>query len=162
MPGEADKEEEIMISTRKLSVLSCRILIGLLFMSGLAFGAGAATTDKNPCSEDITKFCKDVKPGNRRAIMDCLERHESELSDACKDYEAKTENVRMEAREVTMQQMKVHQLCKDDISKFCNDPKLGSDGLTTCLRGHGSEVATPCKDALDQAKGGAEEKVQKK
>ncbi len=131
-------------------------------MSGLAFGAGAPLTGKNPCSEDIAKFCKDVKASNRRAMMDCLEKHESQLSDACKDYEAQAENTRMETREVAMQQLKVRQVCKNDMSKFCNDSKLGFDGLTACLRGHGSEVSAPCKDALDQAKGGAEEKAQKK
>jgi|WetSurMetagenome_2_1015567.scaffolds.fasta_scaffold218195_2 hypothetical protein len=150
-----------MIRTKEINIFSCTILIGLLCVSGLAFGAGAPVTSKNPCSEDMAKFCKDVKPG-QRAMVDCLERHESQLSDACRDYEAKMEKVRTESREAQMQQMRVRQACKDDVSKFCNDPKLGSAGLTACLKEHGSEVSVPCKDALDQAQGGAEEKTQKK
>ena len=124
------------------------------------FGTAVSAADQNPCSEDIAKFCKDVKPG-WRAIMDCLERHESQLSDACKDYEAKMERPRMESREVGMQQMRVRQACRDDVTKFCNDVKSGSDGIATCLKEHAGELSMPCRDAVEAARGGEEERKAK-
>ena len=133
------------------------IVIGALFIAGLMFGVEAFAADQNPCSEDIAKFCKDVKPG-RRAMMSCLERHESQLSDACKDYEAKMERPRVESREQAMQQMRVRQACRDDVTKFCGDAKPGGGGIATCLKERVNELSAPCKDAMEAAKGGAEER----
>jgi hypothetical protein len=132
-------------------------LVGALLTLGLMFTAAVSAADQNPCSEDIAKFCKDVKP-DRRAILDCLERHESQLSDACKDYEAKMENPRVESSEVVLQQMRVRQACRSDLAKFCNEVKPGSVGITTCLKENASELSQPCKDAVEAARGGSEEK----
>jgi hypothetical protein len=74
------------------------ILVAGLLCLGLMFGTNASAADKNPCSEDIAKFCKDVKP-DIRSIMDCLEEHENKLSDACKDFEATMGGSRVESRE---------------------------------------------------------------
>ena len=38
---------------------------------------------KEACAEDAKKLCKDEKPGGGR-IVQCLKKHESELSPACK------------------------------------------------------------------------------
>jgi len=142
------------------SRLCCPTLVGALLILGLMLAAAASVAGQNPCSEDIAKFCQDVQPG-KRAILDCLERHESQLSDACKDYEAKMENPRVESREVVMQQMRVRQACRGDVAKFCNDVKPGSGGITTCLREHASELSLPCKDAVEAAREGSEERKAK-
>jgi hypothetical protein len=138
----------------------CIIIIGMFFISSSMFGTAVSAAEPNPCSEDIAKFCKDVKPG-QRAIMDCLERYESQLSDACKDYEASMERPRAESREVVMQQMRVRQACRDDVAKFCNDAGSGSGGIATCLKEHASELSLPCKDAVEAARGGEEERKAK-
>jgi hypothetical protein len=138
------------------SRLCCAILRGAHLILGLMFASAAAAADQNPCSQDIAKFCRDVGPG-RVAIMDCLERHESQLTDACKDYEAKMEGPRAEWREVGMQQMRVRRACRDDIVKFCTDVKSGRGGIATCLKEHASELSQPCKDAVEAARGGSEE-----
>lgn len=39
---------------------------------------------KKACEPDVAKFCKDVKPGDG-AIKQCLQSHESELAQECKD-----------------------------------------------------------------------------
>ena len=132
---------------------------GALLISGLLASFGAAAADGNPCSEDIAKFCKDVKPG-RQALMECLEEHEAQLSNACKDYEASMERPRMESREVAGQQMRVRQACKDDVTKFCNETKGGSAGMT-CLKEHASELSVQCRDAIKVASGGEEERKTK-
>ena len=92
-------------------------LVAGLFFLGLMFGTNSFAADKNPCSEDIAKFCKDVKP-DMRSIMECLEEHENELSDACKDYEATMGGGRVESREKTRQQRAFLQACIGDVSKF--------------------------------------------
>lgn len=37
------------------------------------------------CQSDVQKFCGDVKMGGGR-VMDCLQKHENELSAACKSH----------------------------------------------------------------------------
>jgi hypothetical protein len=136
------------------------ILAYILLISGLMFGFDVSAADRNPCSEDIAKFCKDVKPG-QRALMECLEEHETQLSDACKDYEARMGGARIESREALYQQMWIRQACRDDVTKFCNDVKSGSDGIATCLKEHASELSIPCRDAVKVTRGGEEEKKAK-
>ena len=132
----------------------------LLAAFALMFAASASAADRNPCSEDIAKFCKDIKPG-QNSLLECLEKHESQLSDACKDYETKMERPRAEAREVVNQQMRVRQACRTDIAKFCNDVKPGSDGVAACLKNHMSELSAPCGSALAATRGGQEERTAK-
>jgi hypothetical protein len=49
------------------------------------------------CSEDIQKFCKDVKPGGGR-IAKCLKEHACDLSPACKGKCAPNEEVQREKK----------------------------------------------------------------
>lgn len=127
------------------------LVAGLLCM-GLIFGNNASSAEKNPCSQDIAKFCKDVKP-DRRAIMDCLEEHENELSDACKDYEARLEGKRGEAAEQIRQYKAFLQTCKEDVSKFCKDVNPANGGIEKCLDEHADNLSTPCSASLKAVKG---------
>jgi hypothetical protein len=43
---------------------------------------------KEACKDDAKNFCKDEKPGKGR-IVQCLKKHESELSPACKEKMSK-------------------------------------------------------------------------
>jgi hypothetical protein len=138
----------------------CAILTGVLLISGVVFTVEAFAADQNPCSEDLAKFCSDLQPG-RRAMMECLEQHEAQLSDACKAYEAKMEKPRMESREVVNQQMRVRTVCREDTIKFCSAEASGGGGIGTCLSEHTSELSAPCKDAIEAARGGGEERTAK-
>lgn len=60
-----------------------------------AMGGGMG---RHACADDIAKFCQDVEPG-AFALMSCLEKHESELSPACKEFEATMGSRRMERGE---------------------------------------------------------------
>ena len=145
---------------KRNSKLYSAMLAGVFLVWGLMLGPAASAADQNPCSEDIAKFCKDVKPG-QQALMQCLEKNEAQLSDACKTYEAKMEKPRMESRETAAQQMKIRQACGMDSIKFCNDAKSISNGVDVCLKEHTGELSMPCKDALAAMKGGEEEKTAK-
>jgi len=111
------------------------------------FETNVCAADQNPCSEDIANFCKDVKP-DRRAIMNCLERHESQLSDVCRDYEAKMERTRVESREAGMHQMRFRQACKDDMAKFCKEAVSAQGEPLKCLKADENELSVPCNESI--------------
>jgi hypothetical protein len=123
------------------------IVASVLLISVLMFSTSVSAAAQNPCTEDIAKFCKDVKPG-QMALMECLEQHEAQLSDACKAYEAKMERPRGESREVVAQLKRVRQACNEEIIKFCNDSPPVKGGISTCLKSHASELSGPCGEAL--------------
>ena len=126
---------------------------------GLLYGANLSAEDRNACSEDIVRFCKDVSPG-RLTVMECLEKHETELTDACKSYEQmmggskmeRREAVRMERMEAAQAQARLQQSCKDEVAKFCTDMKPGTGGIAACLTGNESKLSSTCREALFAAK----------
>jgi hypothetical protein len=122
------------------------MVAGLLCL-GLMLSTNAYALVKNACTEDIAKFCKNVKPGPR-AIMDCLEEHESELSDACKEYEAKMGAPRVEKRAEIRERIKFRQACKADVIKFCKDVGPVPGGIENCLNGHKNELSTSCGERI--------------
>ncbi len=130
---------------------------GLFLLVASLFGTAGFAADQNPCSEDIAKFCKDAKPGS--ALLECLEEHETQLSDACKDYEERMGGARTESREAIRQQMRIRQACRDDVMKFCKDAK---GGISACLKDHTNELSTPCREAVTTVRGGPEEEKKTK
>jgi len=132
---------------------------GILCM-GLIFGVTVTSAEKGPCSDDIAKFCKDVKPGGW-AIMDCLEEHESELSDACKDSEAKMGGRRVEIREEMRERVKLRQACREDVVRLCNDIQPGPGVVMKCLNEHESELSAPCGERVKAARQAVEERTTK-
>jgi hypothetical protein len=126
-------------------------LIATVFCMGLMFGTDASAVEKNACSEDVAKFCKDIKPG-QGALMDCLEKHESELSAPCKDFEAKTHGRRGEMREKVTTNIESRRACKDDVAKFCKDVQPGRGAVAKCLKEHESELSAQCSQKMKAAK----------
>jgi hypothetical protein len=130
------KEEEMKDNN---SFYLAVLVAGLLCISSMT-GTHAWAAGGNPCSQDITKFCKDVQKGGGR-IADCLKQHENDLSAACKDHVAKREKSR-----------ELSQACKDDVAKLCKDVKPGDGRILGCLKEHKSELSAQCKKDLDQSK----------
>jgi hypothetical protein len=122
------------------------LLAGLFFLS-LMFPVCVSAVEKNPCAEDIAKFCKNIKPGTN-AMMDCLEKHESVLSDACRDYEAKMGGSRVEKEEWVREKKVFSQTCKDDIDKFCKGVNPGQGGVVTCLKERVDKLSAPCRESV--------------
>jgi len=131
--------------------------VACFFCLCLLGGTYASAADENPCSEYITKFCKDVKPEGV-AIMECLEKHEDELSAACKAHEAKMGGKKVEMREEVREKMLLRQACKDDVAKFCKDVAPKTGGIEKCLHEHMGELSPPCGGKL-KAVGTEQEKV---
>ena len=127
------------------------LVTGILCL-GLILDTDAYAQEMNPCSEDIAKFCKDVK-GDIRSLLGCLEEHEDELSDACRNYEAKMEGMRSERKEIVRQQRAIFLTCKDDVGKFCKDVDPKDGGILKCLNEHERELSTLCNESIKTARG---------
>jgi len=54
-------------------------------------GGGGGSAARSACRDDAKKFCSDVQPGGGR-IINCLEDHSKEVSDACYDVLQKFED----------------------------------------------------------------------
>ncbi len=97
-------------------------------------GAGAA------CREDMTKFCKDIQPGEGR-MLECMKKHEGELSAECKSMMAsKKEHMKRRMHSA-------HEACQADVEKFCKDVAPGKGRIMECLKSHESELSAACKEA---------------
>lgn len=117
-------------------ILALTVLCGLVTLA-LPGPVAAA----NPCIKDAQKFCKDVKRGGGR-IIDCLKKHESELSPDCKAHFEK----------VHARMAKKAEACGPDIEKFCKDVKPGEGRVIKCLKEHAKELQPACKQRLDRKK----------
>lgn len=124
---------------KKMFVAAAVVISSIAVMSGVA----VSVEEKNPCTEDMAKFCKHVKPNEIPAMVDCLEEHEGKLTPACQAYEAKLEGGRLETKERIRQRVMMRKACKTDVSKFCYDIK-GYDETLKCLVGHKNELSNVC------------------
>ena len=120
------------------------IVAGLLCL-GLMAGTHASAANKNPCAKEIAKYCKKVQK-DRVALLGCLEQHESELSDACKAYEAKLEGKKGEMREEAKIKMRFQRDCSADIKKFCQNVDPAQEGLVKCVNEHKNDLSTSCSN----------------
>ena len=87
-----------------------------------------------PCADDAKKFCKEVKPGGGR-IIKCLQGHQSELSDACKQQLESGKKRAAAARDA----------CKSDVEKWCKSVSPGEGRILNCLKEHQTELSAECK-----------------
>lgn len=122
---------------RALSV--ALVVTPLLFATqAQAEDPAAAESKKGACREEIKKFCADVKPGGGR-IHQCLNKHENELSQACRDARtAAREKARQRAREI-------HAACDGDVKKLCADVQRGGGRVLACLKKNGDQVSEACR-----------------
>lgn len=123
------------------------IMAAGLLCAGLIFGTDASAANKSACSEDIAKFCQNIEPG-AMALKDCLEKHESELSAACKAQEATMDRRRAEGMEMARQVMRFRQACQNDMARFCADAVPRHGGMIKCLNDHEKEISTACSESI--------------
>jgi hypothetical protein len=116
------------------------LVLGIVGLT-LWIGAPASAQTKNPCADDVQKFCKDVKPGGGR-LAKCMKEHEKDLSPQCK---ASIEETRAKAKEA-------HEACADDVQKFCKDVKPGGGRIVKCLKQNEKELSAECREKMTQAR----------
>ncbi len=146
---------------KPIGKLCLAVVVAALLAFSPSSETQAAAAEKNPCSEDISKFCKDSPPG-KAAISDCLEYHEKELSDACREYRSKMAGRRQEIREEMAARVRFRQACKNDMAKFCKDVKPEMEAIFQCLGGHEKELTGPCAEEIRVRRNAAKETREKK
>ena len=137
---------------KQIERVNLAIMAAGLLCVGLLFGTDASAADKNACSEDIAKFCQNIEPG-MIAIMDCLEKHENELTGACKEHEATMGGRKVESREQVRGIIKFRQACLNDMAKFCNDANSTQGGMLKCLNDHEKEISVSCNESTKMMMG---------
>ncbi len=90
-----------------------------------------------PCTDDVAKFCKDVRPGGG-SVAKCLQEHENDLSPACKEQISKTKQKIQEFKEA----------CRADVTKFCKDVRPGRGRILQCLKQNEAELSPGCKAVM--------------
>ncbi len=119
----------------------CRIVL-VVFIAAVGVGfwqAPQAFAEKGACADDVSKFCKDVQPGQGQ-IIKCMKEHENELSAGCKAQLAEMREKRQEAREA----------CGDDILRLCSNVAPEGGGIIRCLKEHENELSPQCKAKVQQ------------
>jgi hypothetical protein len=142
------KETDIMVridESGRFAVLIFALALVLLCVS--AGSRAYAAEEELPCSEEIAKYCKGVKPGGGR-ILNCLNEHQKELSVSCKRKLEESKTRLLEAQ----------QACTGDMERFCSNVEPGGGRILKCLREHTQELSLPCRQQIATAKGKAEEK----
>lgn len=126
------------------------LIAGFLCIGGL-FAVEAYSADKNPCSGDIARFCPGIEPGpaGMMALMECLEKHEKELSPACRKFEEGMGGPRIEKIETVNEKRAFRQNCMGDMVKFCKDTTPTRGGMMKCLKAHESELTAPCAQSMN-------------
>jgi hypothetical protein len=143
---------------KKINHFYLSTTVAAVLCLGPLYGGDASAAAQNPCSEDIAKYCQNAKPG-WSDIMECLEMHESELSDACKGFEARMGGARIEREEWVREKREFRQRCRGDVDKFCTDAVPRPGGIVKCLNDHRKELSEACRELISPANS-EEKKVQ--
>jgi hypothetical protein len=112
------------------------VIVSFFFTSAWARDA-QDITKSGPCRADITKFCKNVRPGKGR-VLRCMRQYENHISDVCKNHIA-------EVREKTHAFARA---CRDDRQKFCRDVRPGDGAVYRCLQQHQAELSAVCNNQV--------------
>jgi len=133
-----------------------RSLFAVVFaFAGMVWCQTSSAAGTNPCAEDIAKFCPDVKPGGG-AIIECLEKHENDLTEACRAHEIKMQGARSERKEMVAEQIRFRQACGSDITRLCADATPGAGNIMNCLNSRSQDLSPSCSEAMKSRQKGKE------
>jgi hypothetical protein len=110
----------------------CTRTIALMAAVGLGVAAPAA---ESPCAADVRRFCEGKTP---LEVLSCLQTHQPELSDQCKQ--------RVEQKLVKFQDARLD--CEADAFAYCRDAASG-EPMVTCLGKHQGQLTRRCQDTFD-------------
>jgi hypothetical protein len=68
-----------------MELLGMKKLVAFAMIALLVPAAATVALAKNPCKEDIAKFCKDAKAEGKGKLAACLRKNTEQLSAECKD-----------------------------------------------------------------------------
>ena len=113
----------------------------LLVVSGILLGMSGISVAQQagPCRADVERLCKGVPPADLR---DCMRKHASELSPACK---ARLSDAKERVQEHAAA---LKQACQGDIDKYCSKTEPGKFGVARCLHDHEAQLSPGCTAAM--------------
>jgi hypothetical protein len=120
---------------RKLIVIAATVIS--IVLAALPSPAQTAT----PCNETISKYCKDVVPGNGR-IMKCLNDHRDDQSISCKDW--------IEEQQKSMQELMT--VCPEDIARWCRNVSPDKISIYFCLLDNYISLRLDCRSRLGEVR----------
>jgi len=94
-----------------------------------------------PCAETITKYCKDVIPGDGR-VMKCLNDHRDDQSIACKDW-IEDQQKRLKG---------LNEACYEEISVLCKSYPPDGVLIFQCLLSSYSALKVQCREKIREIK----------
>jgi hypothetical protein len=127
----------------KTKILAAAVL--LLAAAARAEHDGKGKDHEGACKADVEKFCKDVTPGGGR-IMACLKAYEDKVSEACKAKGAETKGQWKEKHPKMAASMEA---CKADKDKFCKDVEPGEGRVMDCMKSHGQDLSSGCRETME-------------
>jgi OOP family OmpA-OmpF porin len=96
------------------------------------------------CSKDINRFCSKANLGGGH-VADCLERHESRVSLACK---ATSNEVAALLKKRAAARASVRQVCELDRLRFCGGIQPGNAQILSCMYQARNSLHPVCRQAL--------------
>ncbi|QJD29166.1 cysteine rich repeat-containing protein [Methylococcus geothermalis] len=113
----------------------------LIVLASAWANPGNAAPHPLPCSDEIAKYCKNLRIGGGR-IQNCLKEHKAQLSPACQSgLEASLARHR-----------EIQAACGADVERLCKDVRPGKGRVANCLKEHHRQVSSACKDVLAAAR----------
>ncbi len=134
--NKATGDQYMQIVHVKVKLLWAVSLFMTLSIGAEGMGQGKGLKMGGPCREDRMKHCSHAM-GDHSGMLQCMNDHEKDLSNACRDHK-NAMNADMKS---------AHAACMPDIEKFCADVKPGQGRMRDCLRKNKAGLSQTCKDA---------------
>jgi len=134
--------KDLLIS---VSVLCSGAVLVLLCLSALP----ALAQEASPCSRDIEKYCKDVKPGEGR-LLKCYEENKEKMSPGCQAWTEQAK--RMGAR--------IEDYCAKEMESNCRIAKDDPLAMVDCLESNYVSLSYDCRVKLNEFIGAYPKPVQ--
>ena len=130
----------------KILVAALSLLLTVSVSSSKADEHGLIESVITGCETELTTYCKDVTPGQKR-LLACLYAHNDKLSSQC-DFALFDAAIQLE-RAVAALAYVVNE-CDNDLMQFCGEEQVGEGRLLACLDKNEAEVSSRCKEALTE------------
>jgi len=98
------------------------------------------------CDKELKTYCKDVTPGEGRVVA-CLYAFSDKLTPKC-EYALYDAAAQLE-RALTALTYVANE-CRDDLTKFCSNIKVGEGRLLACIEKNEKQVSKRCKEAIKE------------
>jgi hypothetical protein len=124
---------------RAKTISMLMLLSAAILLVCAAAPASSEAQIAGPCSETVTKVCKDVVPGGGR-IMKCLNDHRDEQSIACKDW--------IEDQQKSMRELMA--VCPTEIATLCKSVPADKASMYYCLLDNYIALKVDCRSKLGE------------